>query len=274
MNKNKSYPLYLILSMLIFLTVTVIITINSTYTYINTKERIIDEMKNSSKSTIISLKDNISHLIESYSINEYSKIIINELKNKDIFAIIVEDYNMAKIVGKEKYITGKIKYSKNEIIDYDNTNNTQQIELKNSFYSKSYDILNSLDEKIGKISIYISDNKINKELNKIVKETLINTLLISFLLIIFLFYIIKSFIIQPLYNIIDLINNSDKDGIPVDLIPNSKNKEINALVRSMNNMIKSIKKSRVILKDSEHRLEYLLELSPIAVRIAKTKESM
>mgnify|MGYP003593399076 CR=1 FL=1 len=36
-------------------------------------------------------------------------------------------------------------------------------------------------------------------------------------------------------------------------------------------MIDSIKTSRIILEKSENRLEYLLEMSPIAVRIAKNK---
>ena len=46
---------------------------------------------------------------------------------------------------------------------------------------------------------------------------------------------------------------------------------MNILSTSINDMITSIKKSRSILKKEQDRLEYLLELSPIAVRIAKNK---
>jgi PAS domain S-box-containing protein len=178
---------------------------------------------------------------------------------------------MGKILNSKFYITGKVKLSNSEIIDYDSTNNRQNQLIKNTFFTTSSDIFDFSNHKIGTISIYINDNKINEELSQIIKQTILHTLLVSILLILVLFLTLKYYILNPISNIINAIDNKDNKGIPKELIPNSNNKEINALSTSMNNMISSIKKSREILERDQYKLEYLLELSPIAVRIAKDR---
>ena len=268
MNKRK-YSFYVTLGIIIFTTVTLVMSIHASYNYVDTKDKIIEEMKNNSRNTIIRLEKNIANLISSYAVNEYDKLLFNELERHDIFAIVVKDYNMGEILGKKSYITGKIRDIKSNIIDYDYKNIQQNKELENSFYSNSSDITNSLGKKIGSIGIYISDYNINKVLNKIVKSTIIDTIIISFLLLLLLFLIIHFSVLKPISNINEIITNCDSDGVPIEPIPNSGTKEISLLSVKMNNMIKSIKNSREILKESENRLEYLLQLSPIAVRIAK-----
>ena len=270
LNKKKT-SLFFTLGIIIIATITIILTINSSYSYQNKKNDTISKIKEDSKQSIESIKNNIQNLITSYSINEYEKIIFNEIKNEDIFAIVLKDYNMGKILASEFYMTGKIKLSNSEIIDYDSTDPKQNQLLRNTFFTTSSDIFDLSNSKIGTISIYINDNKINEELSQIIKQTILHTLLVSILLILILFLTLKYYILNPISNIIHAIDNSDNKGIPKDLIPDSNNKEINALSTSMNNMISSIKKSREILERNQYKLEYLLELSPIAVRIAKDK---
>lgn len=267
--KNTKQSLYTKLVIIIIFTVTITMGFHATYNYINTKNRIINEIKENSKETIISLKSNITNLLASYAVNEYENLILNEVKNKDIFAIVIKDYNMGKLLGEESYITGKIKRNHKKIINYDFQSAAQNIELNSSFYMKSYDIYNTNNEKIGILSLYISDKKMNKELNKIILESVTNTIIISILLILFLFISIRLFILKPISNIIETISNKDNDGIPLKLLKDNNSKEMNELSTTINNMINSVKSSREILKASENRLTYLLEMSPIAVRIAK-----
>ena len=269
MKQKKS--IYLILGVIIVTTVIVIMTINFLYTYNDTKNKIIADIKSNSKTTILSLKENIRGMIDSYLINEYTKIVLNEMERSDILAIIIYDYNMGKIMGKSSYISGKIRNEDSSIIDYISENEKQNKSLENSFYNENYDIVSN-EHLIGKVSIYFSDKEMNKQLTSIIKENLRNTLIISFLLILVLFYFIKLFVLKPISDIIDVITLSDDDGIPLQQIPsNKKTKEFALLANSLNNMIQSIKNSRIILEKSEYRLEYLLEMSPIAVRIAKNK---
>jgi len=262
--------IYFTLSFIIITTVSIIMSLNTTYNYKLTKNKIIEKMKKDSENTAVSLKNSITNLLASYSINEYDQLIFNEIEQRDIFAIIIKDFNMGKIIGEKAYISGKIKYPNSSIINYNQRNKKQNIDLENCYFSKSYDI-KLKNNHLGSISIYISDFTMEKELNKLIEETILNAILISLILIITLFLTIHFFILKPISNIVNIISNTDKEGLPLSNIPDNKTKEISLLSSTINNMIESIKSSRISIKENEHRLEYLLEMSPIAVRIAKNR---
>lgn len=267
--KNTKQSLYTKLVIIIIFTVTITMAFHATYNYINTKNRIINEIKEDSRETIVSLKSNITNLLAAYAVNEYDNLISNEVKNKNISAIIIEDYNMGKLIGERSYTTGKVKALNKKVYDYDVNNKSQNDILKESFYMDTFDIVNTENETIGVLSVYISDTTMNKELNNIIEESIIDTIIISVLLILFLFISIRLFILKPISDIIEIISNKDSDGIPLKLLKNNNSKEINELSNTINDMINSVKSSREVLKASENRLNHLLEMSPIAVRITK-----
>ena len=266
---NQKKSLYLILSTIIVLTVVFIISIHSIFSYITTKNSVIANMKNQSNNMSIQLKNNIANFIESYSINEYEKLLHNQMDSNEIlFALIVKDYNMGKLQGKEYEINGKIRDENGNIIDFDNENKKHKELISKIYYEKSFDITNQKHEKIGSITIYISDKTLNKELEKIILNNIIEAIAIALILILFLFLSIRHFILKPIYNMIETINDATIDGIPTKKFSSSGSKEIFTLSNTMNNMIESIKTSQNILKDNESKLKSLLEMSPIAVRIA------
>ena len=269
MVKNKSYSLYLALGLIIFTIVIAIMSVNLTFTYVNTKNDTVKNMKERSRETILSLKDSLKTFIASYAVNEYNNLIYNEISRKDIFAIVVEDYNMGKIFGKKSHFSGKIKNNAGEIIKFDSKNLKHLKDIKNSFYSETFSITSNSGEKLGNISIYITDKKMKKDLDRIIIENVKNSLILSLFLITFLFISIRIFILKPISDIIETIGKRDEEGIPLKSISNVPIVEIDKLAFSINKMINSIKKSRKIQKKEQNRLEYLLELSPIAVRIAK-----
>ena len=269
--KQRKYSLYLALGLIIFTIVIAIMVVNLSFSYINTKNKTVENMKNSSKTTILSVKDNIENHIEAYAVNEYNKLIYNEITRKDIFAIIIDDYNMGKILGETALTTGKIKNQKLEVIDYDPTDDNHISDLENCFYSDTYNITSDSGKKLGTISIYITDDRMKNELNEIIVENIKNTVILSLFLILSLFIAIRIFILKPIHDIIQTISKRDENGMPIKHISNNPLIEINNLTYSINKMISSIKKSTSTLKNEQSRLKYLLELSPIAVRIAKNK---
>jgi len=252
-------------------------SVQATYSYISTKNNIIEEMKQSSKLTIGSLKKNVTNLMASYAINEYDSLIQNEMEHQPHFSIVIEDYNMGKILGTKSFVSGKIRDAKWNIIDF-NANSRQQVkQLEACYYSDKDDIVTSLGQKLGAITIYISDRSLNRELNKIITDTVVNAIAISLILIISLFITIRLFILKPVSNIISVISDSDEDGIPVELIPVHGSSEVFALTKTMNNMIASIKESRVILTEQRNELKareeqlrtlsMATEQSPVAILI-------
>ena len=266
---NQKKSLYLILSTIIVLTVVFIISIHSTISYINTKNSMINNIKKQSNNMSLELKENIANLIESYSINEYEKLLHNQMySNEILFALIVKDYNMGKLQGKEYAVSGKIRDDNWNVLDFDDENKTHKELISKIFYVKSFDITNQREEKIGSITIYISDKTLNKELEKIVFKYIIEAITISLLLIFSLLLTIRYFILKPIYNMIEVIHDANIDGLPTRRFSSSGSKEIYTLSNTMNNMIESIKNSQNILKENENKLKSLLEMSPISVRIA------
>lgn len=253
-NKTPKQSLYFTLGIIIITTVTIIMSIHSTYIYKETKKKIVQKMNKDSNLTAVSLQKNIANLMESYSINEYNKLIFNEIIFREIFAIIIEDYNMGKIVGKKRYISGKIRDYDGKLIDYNPENREQNRKLQECYYSDRHEIKNSLGEHIGTITVYITDSSMNEELKQVIKMGIINFIVISLMLTFFLFIAIYFFILKPLSNIIRVIQNTDANGIPFEPIPSHGSIEIFTLSDTMNGMINLIKSSNIALKYHHNRL--------------------
>lgn len=131
--------LYVTFAISIFFIVTIFMSISATFSYVSTKNSIIENMKESSENTVNTLKNNLAILIPSYAVNDYTNLLYNEIKNKEIFAIVVKDYSMGKVVGKEAYITGKIRQGDN-IVAFDTKNKSHVSSLKTCYYKKEFDI--------------------------------------------------------------------------------------------------------------------------------------
>jgi len=255
----KKRSIYVSLALVIVTTILLIMSVNATVNFINTKNAMIKSMKDSSRTTILSLKNNISNLITSYAVNEYDKLVLNEIARRDIYALIVHDYNMGKIMGQKEYVTGKVKDREGGISDYSKDNKEQEHALKSIYYSVSYDIVEN-NKLLGKISIYISDYEMNKELTEIIYTTVKNTIVISALLFFTLFISIRSLLLKPLSQIVHTIHERDEHGIPKRAIPHHDTKEIDQLVSSMNGMIETVRTSQNSLKKNEEVLNQALEL--------------
>lgn len=251
---NSKQSLYATLSIIVVLTVVVSMSVYSAYQYAQTKNKIVSEMKHDSDRTASSLQKNIANFIEAYAVNEYDKLVLNEIESADIFAIIVEDFNMGKIVAKDAYLSGKIRENGKGITDFDPKNTLHLRHLKECYYSKQYDIRSASGDKVGRLSIYISDEAMNEELNQILIKALIDTLITSLLLIGALFAVLRIFVLKPLSHIVSIIEHSDEDGIPKELIPEYDAREISALSSTMNTMIKSIRASKIALLEQHNQL--------------------
>ena len=96
--KNKS----LIVSFLFPLLITIIsiMSFYTIYNYFETKKRLVEDINIRTNSTKIELKDTLPHFINSYAINEYKKLIENQMQDINILAIIVKDYSYGKYLEK------------------------------------------------------------------------------------------------------------------------------------------------------------------------------
>ena len=214
--KNRSLLFSFLLPFLI-----TIITISSFYTiysYFETKQRLVNEINLKTKSILTQLKYALPHFIDSYAINEYKKLIENEMQDSDILAVIVKDYNYGKIFSKEFLQIGKIREN-DQILDIDLNSVHQMNLLSKKFSYTEVDLLNESDIKIATLELYISDKNLKHNLNEIVKKSILEIFILSLFIVILVFLIIKSLILKPILNIVNTIQNSDIYGIPKENVP-------------------------------------------------------
>jgi PAS domain S-box-containing protein len=224
------------------------------YNYFSTKDKLTSEFELSSNEVLNRLNISIAPFIESYSINEYENLILNEMSNKNIYAIIVEDYLSGIIYGDKAYITGKIRDKSWNITDYENT----KLLSENYYLKKEIEIIKG-DSELGKLKIYYSDRFLNKELNDLVSRFLIVLLSVTITLILFLYFTLRSKVISPIENIIKTISKKNKDGLPNNITNiDTNSQEINKLTLTMNEMIDKVKQSQQEIKELNGRYELTL----------------
>ncbi|MDD3008898.1 MAG: PAS domain S-box protein, partial [Arcobacter sp.] len=253
--KNNSLLSSFLFPLLFF--VVTIMSIYTTYNYFETKKRLINEINQDVDSLSLQLKNILPYFINSYAINEYEKLIENQLRNKNILAIKIKDYNYGKIFSKDFVENGKIKIDE-KIVDFEANNLTQKEILSNSFSFTKQVLKNDSDIKIAEIEVYSTDKYLKNELNVIIKKSLYEILISSLIIVTLLFFIIKTFVLKPIHNIIKVIQDDCEDGLPKNIIPSNNTKELNDLASKMNEMIATIKTSRLKIKEINNRLELIL----------------
>ncbi|MEA2028144.1 MAG: PAS domain S-box protein, partial [Campylobacterota bacterium] len=248
MQRLTKNSLFVKLTTILTLVVVTIITLNASYAYFSKKEKIIKQIKLEADRSILSLQHNIVDLIESYFIDEYQKILKNEITNSHIFAIILEDYNMGQLLGRGGFTTGYLRESNWQVVEYQADRNNHFKNLEGCYYQKSTDILSTQNRPIAKISICFSDHEIKKELEETIRFTLIHALLTSMILIISIFFTITHLLVKPIAHTITALEDRDSEGIPINLLPHYQTKELKRLSKSINQMILGVRDSRLKLR--------------------------
>jgi len=244
---KKQYSLSYFVVVTIILSVFTITAIFGRFIYVNNKEHILSTIKTSTKVTLQKLEKNIKPLVEEYSVSEYEKIIESELTRKYIYAITVNDYNMANLFNTQNYITGKIRDEDWNIVDFDVEDKKYTKKLDMSFCIENIDIYND-DKKLASVSVYSTDKFVFDELKDLVIETTIISLLVSSIFSLILLIMIKKIVIGPINEIVKYLSKISFDDILKDKLKNFKVKELSLLSSSINKMVNKIEHSNIEIK--------------------------
>lgn len=240
--KNRQRSIFYTLFLAISITILIAVFIVSKIFYEQTKEYLLKNIDSDIKTSLIQLKNSIYPFMDSYSIHEYENLIENELNREHVLAIIVEDYNMAKIVGS-KYLVGKIN-NNSKTQEYDSNNKSHQEKIAHSYSHLQDNIENQNGLILGHIDIYASDKLVQEKLKYFINASIIIALLSTIIVLLVIYFVLHQIIQKPLNNIMEIINNKTVDGIPTSTIPSYNSKELAILSLTINNMIESIKESR------------------------------
>ena len=260
---NRHRSLYVTLAMIIVMTVGFIMGVHAIFSYNATREQRVAEINEQADQTLQTISQNAADLMAAYAVNEYHKLIFNEMGLHPHLAIVVRDRNMGSITGGGEYVSGKIRDESGLIIDFDPNNADHARLFRDCAHVADRDILSDDHKRLGSVSVCTSHRALQAELDQIIERTLINAGVLSITLILALFAFIRHFVLRPLSRIVEVISDSDSDGIPLANIPLHGSKEIFALSGSMNNMINAIQRSQVALKRQKEELHYQAHHDPL-----------
>lgn len=246
-------------------------SINATYTYLNTRQQVIIDLDERAQTSLESLNTNLSGLIASYAINDYKQLIATETAKPHVSAVLVEDNNFAEIIGVSTYLSGKIKNEKGIVEDFDNKKASMLEQLQQAYASPSIDITSHSGKLLGKVTLYLSDAVLDERLNLLIKETLLSTVFITIILITLLFISIRLFVLRHLSTIVDSLSMVDNKGLPLQPLNANGPREIQLLSASINHMISDITSSRNILQQQHEELDKLNESLELRVRQRTTE---
>jgi diguanylate cyclase (GGDEF)-like protein/PAS domain S-box-containing protein len=266
LNKEKT-SFYTVLALIVVLIVSSIMTLHAIYLFQTKQNTIINKMKADATLSLNILKENLVKPMEAYAVYEYEKLVLTEITLRGHFAIIVEDYNMGKMIGQKEFLTGYIQNDKAEIVYLSNEGQAYIKKLDDCFYTAGTLIKTSSQEVIGKIRIYISDEAMQKELSTLINTSIINAVIISLFLIISLIGAINYFVLKPLSDVVRVLEDRDKDGLPKEEIPEGRYKEITPLSKTLNTMLQTIKQSK---KETEEEHKKFQKSSMLNKLILKT----
>ena len=257
--QKKANSLYYIIGVTFFLVVTLTMIVQVSYSYFNLKNQLLSEIKSNINVSSIQLQNTVTPFIDSFQVNEYENLIKNEIIHDNLLAIVVEDYKIGKILGKQSYITGVIKDEELNLIDFDIDNKKQKDLISSSKISKEIILKNQNNEEIGKLTVYGLDNVINNKLKELIINNIIFSISIYVISFLILYTIIKKFLVNPINNIVQILKSKDNDLLIPSNINEFSSKEFSYLSNIINSMTKEISDSHNKLIESNLRWQFAVD---------------
>lgn len=216
---TRKGSLFVHLTAIVSLTVIAVFSISTLVFYLDEREVLLDTHQQSINESTERLVKTIAPYIASYAVNDYESLVNAELQFKEFLAIVVNDEQMAKVLGRDSYVTGRIRNEQGEVVPYLDSSSIHHQHIDDAALATSAPIIDSGLGQIGSITIYVSDDNINQSLAHLFRQTIITSIITALFLIALLLYFTRRFFVTPLARIVSALGNRDKSGIPVSEIP-------------------------------------------------------
>jgi len=259
--KKTKLSLYTLVAIVLFVTMLLTMSIQTWYNYNDVKDRLDAEIKQNAKISSIQIEKSIAPYIHAFSMDEYLNIIENEMEHQSIFAVIIEDHKLGKVLGKEFFSSGKIRNEKWEIVDFEPEDPIHLKTLKTQYYTTINKITDQNNELLANIFIYSTNRFMEKRLQHVIVRDVVSSLFIYVIFLGILFIVLHLFLLKPILSIVTELNKTDKHNIPKDITIDSSTNEIYTLTRSLSTMIQTIKESRRIQSDQKKELQMIFDYS-------------
>ena len=248
-----------LLGAMVAVTVALVLGVHAAHLYFSQKHKLTHAIEHEVALSLTGLKNNIAPYMESFAANEYAKLMANEIGLRQFHAIVIQDFKMAKILGEDDFVTAIVRNPDGSLSDIEVSQAQGMQRLAQAFFKDSASIQSSAGETIGMVSIYVTDEVMQRELRQILFESLVVTVSMALLLIGCLLGLTHRLIFRPLGQIAEALQQRDSDGIPVEPAPDQKYAEISTLTDTMNAMLDVIRHSRDALEQEHRRLGNVID---------------
>lgn len=245
--------------LLALLSILLVVPVHGTLSFLEQKQLLLADMKQQADESLASLSKNTAPLMASYAIAEYQKLVSTEAALGQYIAILVDDYQMARILGQPRYVSGSILMPDTGLTPYDPADTVQQARLTAQPHLLFERTLESEGQSLGNISIYMPQTAVEEKLNEVLYDSLRSSLLLAITLVALLGLFVRYQIVSPLKGFLASLSKRDADGIPVNPLPGFKYREFSSLSETLNRMIGLIRASRTEIKQEGDRLLAVIE---------------
>jgi diguanylate cyclase (GGDEF)-like protein/PAS domain S-box-containing protein len=243
----------------VVVTVVGVLGFNAFYQYLSQRNGMIEAMQRDSAQSLGSLAKNAAPFIEAYAINEYEKLVSTEIELHRYHAIVVNDFNMAKVLGTQQFLSGKMLTADGTLVDINDADPAHKQALERVFFKESQAIRSASGEQLGVVSIYITNEVMQRKLRQALIENVTISVAMAVLLIALLLFFVDRLLFRPLAQIAQSIARQDSDGIPLTTTPEFGYREIASLTDTINTMLNAIRNSRATLQQERFRLESVID---------------
>lgn len=233
----------------------IVFTFHALYIYTTERSEIIDNIELDVAESLKRLSKSLAPFIESYSVNEYENLVATEAALKRHFAVVVEDYEMGKILGQPYYLFGQLLQEDGEYLDFQTRTAPLTEQLNQAFYAGSAPIIGSTGGVLGEVWVYASDDVLVRKLDRVLLEELLTVLILATTLSLLLTAVLRRYFFNSILAIDAALKNSDQEGIPREPVPAFRYRELAVLSEGINTMVDSIKESRETLRIERRRLK-------------------
>lgn len=212
--------------------------------YMEEKKKAVNDLKVVGKQTAERLSNGLTYPFWNLNDREIEKTIELEIKSQNIFAIILKDYD-------GRFYLGKIKTRDWKISDFDHR--ISQVRLQEAYLRIDKEIAKN-GEVIGQVELYFTDHYLNRYLNKLVYNIIIQTLVLSVIIIGVIFFSLKKVIINPLLMIQKAVERFSRNDFNVRL-PAITRDELGNLTLSLKKMADDLHKYYTELREKTDNLK-------------------
>lgn len=195
------------------------------WNYIQTKQRLSDELETQATRKILRLKDNLIIPLWELDKEWIGKMIRIEMMDETAYAVQVR--------GDDQLSITRIRDVHGQVID------GEGLDIEGDFVERTQDVMRD-DSKIGDVRLYLSKRNLHDQLRREAIAAVLRTLALIILLVLFLEVRLNQLVIRPLFQLLEVVKAIANGRYDVEF-SDRRGDELGILARGISKMLQNLR---------------------------------